>query len=272
VPEGDTIHRAAARLRPALAGRVVRRFEAPRLAGDRPAVGARIDDVEAVGKHLLVHFEGGLTLQTHMRMSGSWHLYRPGERWRKGAHLARVVIEVDDWLAVCFSAPTVRTYRRDVSAVTAPTAHLGPDLCGADLTDADVDECVDRMVTLTAPGDEIGAVLLDQRIACGVGNVYKSEVLFACGIDPFAPVASLDADTRRGLVTTASRLLRANLGTGARTTVPGLASGQLAVYGRNRQACRRCGTTIEARRQGEQARTTYWCPTCQPARPAHSAR
>jgi endonuclease-8 len=268
VPEGDTIHRAAERMRPALAGRVVRRFEAPRLAGDRPKPGVRIDDVEAVGKHLLVHFDGGLTLQTHMRMTGSWHLYRPGERWRKGAHLARVVIEVDDWVAVCFSAPTVRTYRRDVGAVAAPTAHLGPDLCRADLTDADIDECVERMAVLADPADEIGAVLLDQRVACGVGNVYKSEVLFACGVDPFTSVAEVDVDTRRRLVTTASRQLRANLGTAARTTV----AGGLAVYGRNRQPCRRCGTTVLSRRQGEQARTTYWCPTCQPSRSAHSAR
>jgi endonuclease-8 len=268
VPEGDTIHRAAERLRPALAGRVVRRFEAPRLAGDRPKPGVRIDDVEAVGKHLLVHFDGGLTLQTHMRMTGSWHLYRPGERWRKGAHLARVVIEVDDWVAVCFSAPTVRTYRRDVDAVVSPTAHLGPDLCRADLTDADIDECLERMAAVADPSDEIGAVLLDQRVACGVGNVYKSEVLFACGVNPFTPVAELDVGTRRRLITTASRQLRANLGTANRETVPG----GLAVYGRNRQACRRCGTTVRARRQGEQARTTYWCPSCQPARPAHSAR
>jgi len=268
VPEGDTIHRAADRLRPALAGKVVRRFQAPRLAGDRPKAGLRIDDVEAVGKHLLVHFEGGLTLQTHMRMTGSWHLYRPGERWRKGAHLARVIIEVDDWVAVCFSAPVVRTYRRDIDAIAAPTAHLGPDLCRADLTEADVDECLERMAAVADPSDEIGAVLLDQRVACGVGNVYKSEVLFACGLDPFTPVADVDVDTRRRLITTASRQLRSNLGAGARTTIPG----GLAVYGRNRLACRRCGTTIRSRRQGEQARTTYWCPSCQPARPAHSAR
>ena len=159
MPEGDTIHRAAARLRPALAGQVVRRFEAPRLLGDRPKVGTRIDDVEAVGKHLLVHFEGGLTLQTHMRMTGSWHLYRPGERWRKAAHLSRALIEVDDWVAVCFAAPVVRTFHRNED----PVGHLGPDLCRSDLTDADIDECVERMASCTGPADEIGAVLLDQR-------------------------------------------------------------------------------------------------------------
>ena len=260
MPEGDTIHRAAARLRPALAGQVVRRFEAPRLLGDRPKVGTRIDDVEAVGKHLLVHFEGGLTLQTHMRMTGSWHLYRPGERWRKAAHLSRALIEVDDWVAVCFAAPVVRTFHRNED----PVGHLGPDLCRSDLTDADIDECVERMASCTGPADEIGAVLLDQRVACGVGNVYKSEVLFVCGVDPFTRVADLDVDTRRRLVTTASRLLRANLDTAQRTTVPG----GLAVYGRNRQPCRRCGTAVRSRRQGEQARSTYWCPTCQPARSA----
>jgi endonuclease-8 len=264
VPEGDTIHRAAARLRPVLAGQVVRRFDAPRLLGDRPKAGARIEDVEAVGKHLLVHFEGGLTLQTHMRMTGSWHLYRPGERWRKGAHLVRVRIDVDDWVAVCFAAPVVRTYRRDVEASPDPVAHLGPDLCRADITEADVEECVARMAAGTGPGDEIGVVLLDQRVACGVGNIYKSEVLFACGVNPFTALAELEVDTRRRLVTTASRLLRANIGTNQRTTVPG----GLAVYGRSRQACRRCGTTIRMRRQGEQARSTYWCPTCQPARAA----
>jgi endonuclease-8 len=268
VPEGDTIHRAASRLRPALAGKVLRRFEAPRLAGDRPKPGARIEDVEAVGKHLLVHFEGGLTLQTHMRMTGSWHLYRPGERWRKAAHLRRALIEVDDWVAVCFAAPVVRTYRRDVAASPDPVAHLGPDLCRADLTDADIEDCVARMGALTGPTDEIGAVLLDQRVACGVGNVYKSEALFACGVDPFTRVADLDHETRRRLVTTASRQLRANLGTNRRTTVPG----GLAVYGRHHQPCRRCGTDIRMRYQGEQARSTYWCPTCQPARSPSPAR
>jgi endonuclease-8 len=199
-----------------------------------------------------------------MRMTGSWHLYRPGERWRKPAHLTRALIEVDDWVAVCFAAPVVRTYRRDVGSEPAPVAHLGPDLCRADLTEADIDECLARMAACTGPADEIGAVLLDQRVACGVGNVYKSEVLFVCGVDPFRPVAEIDLDTRRCLVTTASRLLRANLGTASRTTVPG----GLAVYGRSRQPCRRCGTTVRVRRQGEQARSTYWCPTCQPARTA----
>lgn len=266
MPEGDTIHRTAGRLGPALTGADLIRFEAPRLLGDRPRPGVSIDGVEAVGKHLLIHFSGGLTLQTHMRMTGSWHLYRTGERWRKPAHLARALVEVEGWVAVCFSAPVVRTFRRDaprgpLGTGTHPTAHLGPDLCRSDLADADLDECVRRMGTL-AGAAPIGVALLDQRVACGVGNVYKSETLFACGVDPFAAVTDLDEPTRRRLLATASKQLRANLGAGPRTTV----QGGLAVYGRHRQPCRRCGTLIRIGRQGEQARSTYWCPTCQPPR------
>ncbi len=265
MPEGDTIHRAARRLRPALEGETLRRFEAPRLLGDRPRAGTVIERVEARGKHLLVHFADGLTLQTHMRMTGSWHLYRRAERWQKPAYLMRALIEVDGWVAVCFAAPVVRTFRPGqpggaLGTSVDPTGHLGPDLC---LPNADIGECVRRIATCIDHDEEIGAALLDQRVACGVGNVYKSEVLFACGIDPFTPVAGLDDTSRRRVIETASRLLRANLGSGPRTTV----AGGVAVYGRQHQPCRRCGTPIRMRRQGEQARSTYWCPTCQPPSP-----
>ena len=134
MPEGDTIHRTAQRLAPVLVGEVVRRFEAPQMLGTSPRAGERIDSVEAVGKHLLVRFSGGLTLETHMRMTGSWHLYRRGERWRKGPHLRRCVIETDEWVAVCFSAPVVRTFPTAAEGTgTDPLGHLGPDLCDATL-------------------------------------------------------------------------------------------------------------------------------------------
>lgn len=267
MPEGDTIHRAAGRLRPVLQGQELRRFEAQRLLGDRPRPGTVIEAVEAVGKHLLVHFEGGLTLATHMRMTGSWHIYRAGERWRKPAHLVRCRIDVDDWVAVCFSAPIVRTYRRDhpggaLGTGSDPVAHLGPDLCRGDFDDDDLATCVGRFATHVEPGLTVAEALLDQRVACGVGNVYKSEVLFACAVDPFTPVVEIDERTRRRLITTASKLLRANLGSGPRQTV----AGGLAVYGRQRQGCLRCGTNIRMRHHGEQARSTYWCPTCQAPR------
>jgi endonuclease-8 len=252
VPEGDTIHRAADRLRAVLVGERLERFEAPRTRRPHPRPGERIQAVDARGKHLLVRFDGGLTLRTHLGMTGSWHIYRRGERWRRPRHLARAVVVVDAHEAVCFSAPTV-----DVR-VEQEVDHLGPDLCR---DDADLDTCV-RLMASAAPEAPISDVLLDQRICCGVGNVYKSEVCFACRVHPLTPVSALDLPTRRRLVETAARQLRANLGGGPRTTVPG-PPGTLAVYGRARQPCRRCGTPITMRRTGRHQRSTYWCPRCQ---------
>jgi endonuclease-8 len=247
VPEGDTIHRTANRLRPALVGQSLVRFEAPRAVGKRPRPGTTIDAVDAVGKHLLIRFAGGTTLRTHMRMTGSWHLYRTGERWQKPAHLARAVVEVEGWTAVCFAAPVVELETNP--AAKASVAHLGPDLTSDTLTARDIERAVDRMTDA-----EIGVVLLDQRVASGIGNIWKNETLFLCGVDPFRSAAEVDRDTKRALVATASKLLRASVRGSAR---PG------NVYGRAQRPCHRCGTPIRAKRQGEQPRTTYWCPTCQ---------
>jgi endonuclease-8 len=271
MPEGDTILRTARALDRALTGHALVRFEAPRLVGRRPRPGATVTGVEARGKHLLIHFDDGLSLHTHMRMTGSWHLYRPGAPWRKSPGAARAVVEVASAVAVCFSAPVVEI-------ISEPDRHpalaaLGPDLAqdGADLDDA-----VARMDRLLPPTIEIGEALLDQRVACGVGNVYKSEVLFACGIDPSTPLAELPPARRRQLLETASRLLRANLDGWSRTTItsgtPRSGSGGLAVYGRVGRPCRRCGTPVRSRRQGDGARVTYWCPACQPAAPSSSPR
>jgi endonuclease VIII len=260
VPEGDTLHKTATRLRPALAGHALVRFEAPRLVGDRPRVGTTIEGVESRGKHLLVHFEGGLSLRTHLRMTGSWHLYRTGERWRKPAHLARVTLEVDSgWVAVCFAAPVVETYHRRLGDPD-PVARLGPDLCRPDSLDPPVlDTVVARLAALTEPTTQLGDALLDQRVAAGIGNVYKSEACFAAGIDPFTPVADLDEAARRRIWAIAARQLRANLDRAERRTH----ERGLAVYGRRGLPCHRCGTPVRMARQGEQARSTYWCPTCQ---------
>lgn len=256
MPEGDTIHRAANRLRPALEGHTLVRFEAPRLVGDRPTAGERIDAVEARGKHLLVHFAGGLTLRTHLRMTGSWHLYRTGERWQKPAHLLRALVEADSgWVAVCFQAPVVETYHRGAGE-PPELAALGPDLT----TDApDIDAAIARIGAIAGAGTEVADVLLDQRMAAGIGNVYKSEVLFLHRLDPFTPVSDVDTERLRGILTTAHELLRANLGTSRRTTY----RGGLAVYGRQGQECPRCGTPVRMRLQGPMARSTYWCPSCQ---------
>jgi endonuclease-8 len=263
VPEGDIIHRTAQRLAPVLTGRPVVRFRAARLAQRGPVPGTLIEGVEAQGKYLLVHFADGTVLETHMRMTGSWHLYRPGERWRRSPRAARAVIETGEWVAVCFSAPHVvlRPRGGDAGAAgrgRAGVGHLGPDLCSPD---PDFGEVERRLEQLAVPGTPIVDVLVDQRLFCGVGNVYKSEVLFAVGIHPDTPLGQLGPDRRRQLIGTAHRLLRANLGGGDRVTVPG----GLAVYGRKGEACRACGTMVERGLRGPHHRSTYWCPRCQPA-------
>jgi endonuclease VIII len=247
VPEGDTIHRTANRLRAVLLGQPLVRLEVRHVAVRTPTTGTPIEAVDAVGKHLLIRFADGSTLRTHMRMTGSWHLYRTGERWRQPAHLARAVVEIKGWTAVCFAAPVVELEPSPTSA--SRVAHLGPDLTRPDITDDDIALAVDRMYD-----GEIGAVLLDQRVACGIGNIYKSETLFACGVDPFTSATTLDRGTQHKLLATASKLLRASVADAPRPR---------NVYGRAGQPCRRCGTPIRARRQGDQQRTTYWCPSCQ---------
>lgn len=264
MPEGDTLHRAANRLRPALVGATLRRFEAPRLLGDRPRPGTTIGDVEAVGKHLLVHFDDGLALRTHLGMPGSWHLYREGARWRKPRHLLRALVGVDGWDAVCFSAPQVQTYRPHqpggaLGTGRDPVAHLGPDLC---TPDPELEEALRRYADAD-PRMGMAVALLDQRLAAGIGNVYKSELLHRCRIDPFVAVAEVPEAVLRRLLETANRLLLHNLTTTRRTTVAGPA-GSVAVYGKARRPCPRCGTPIAMVHHGIQNRSTYWCPRCQP--------
>jgi endonuclease-8 len=255
MPEGDTIFRTASVLRAAIAGKPLVDFQAPRLriAPFPPEIEVR--SVEARGKHLLVGFGDGRVLHTHMQMSGSWHVYRPGEPWRRGKHRVRVRIDVPDAVAVCFDAPVVELLRERDLPRHPRLSVLGPDLCSPDTNLAEALARLERLPT----GTEVAVALLDQRVASGIGNVYKSEVLFARQVDPFATLGDLDAATKNGLLDTASRMLRANLGGGRRTTAPG----GLAVYGKAGRPCPRCGTPIRSARQGETARTTYWCPSCQ---------
>jgi endonuclease-8 len=265
MPEGDTIHRSAATLRRALVGRALTRVELPRHRPPLPGVGATVERVEARGKHLLIRSSDGLTIHTHQRMTGSWHLYAPGARWRRSPRAARVVLGVEGAVAVCFSSPVVevlddRGLRRHPSL-----SQLGPDLCDPD---ADLDRAAHRLDRLVDPERSIGEALLDQRVACGVGNVYRCDVLFLHGLHPRTPVGEVDAATRRSLLATASELLRDNLDGELRRTVPGQPAGTLWVHGRRGEPCRRCDTPIEIDRLGEQARYVYWCPTCQPARAA----
>ncbi|MDX1658380.1 MAG: DNA-formamidopyrimidine glycosylase family protein [Nitriliruptorales bacterium] len=259
MPEGDTIHRAARTLRHALVGEHVVDVAAPRLASAVPAPGTRIDAVEARGKHLLVHFDDGHILHTHLGMPGSWHVYPRGGTARRRD--LRVRIDVEDVTAVCFGAPTVEMLDAPALARHPQLSSLGPDLCR---DDADLDAAVRRMPAFAAPTTPVGVVLLDQRVAAGIGNVYRSEVCFLEGIDPRSPLAVVSDEQRKRLLARASTLLRKNLHTVRRTTVPGREDGALFVYGRGGRACRRCRTRIESEHLGEHARIAYWCPTCQP--------
>ena len=255
MPEGDTIFRAARTLHQALAGRTVVRFDSvfPRLTridSDTPIRGRVIESIGARGKHLLMHFSGGLTLRTHMRMHGSWHLYRPGERWQRRAADMRILIATDAFEAVAFAVPDAEFLRSRELDRAAAIADLGPDPLGERF---DAEEAVRR---LAARGEmEIGDALLDQRAIAGIGNIWKSETLFVARVYPFVRVGELPPERLRALVDTAARLLRSER------------LGPFTVYGRGGEPCVRCRTVISRRKQGPHARSTYWCERCQPASP-----
>jgi endonuclease-8 len=194
-----------------------------------------------------------------MRMTGSWHIYRRGENWRKPYQQMSVAIEVDDWVAVCFNAPTVETYRVPDKRRHPGMGRLGPDLCKSD---TDLSSVVNLLLSYPDESTRLGEVLLDQRVMCGVGNVYRCEVLWARELSPYARVGTLTEHDAIGLVNTAATMLRSNLHHAKRVTALGVRGG-LAVYGRNGQRCQRCGETIECRRMGQHNRILYWCPGCQ---------
>ena len=259
MPEGDTLRRTAAGLAPHLVGRVV---TAARVRPGGPqvqrVVGATVDAVEAAGKNLLIRFDNGLELRTHLRMTGSWHRYRPGERWRRPESRARLVLEVPGAVAVCFDAPVVELFETRAAAIHPTLSRLGPDLLDPAWSPDHAAEARRRLRDPARAGLSISEALLDQRALAGIGNIWRNETLFAERVDPFARVADLDDATLARLVATARRLLRGSAG-----VVPGRVP--LAVYGRAGRPCRRCGTLLRTRPlPGELPRTTYWCPTCQP--------
>jgi len=272
MPEGDTIFRAARSLHKVLAGHVVTRFQTAyahieRVNVDTPIVGRTIDKCESAGKHLLIRFSGDLILRTHMRMNGSWHIYRPGERWQRPRHEMRIVLATATYVAVAFAVPVAEFVDATVIEREGPVAELGPDVLS---TTFDAAEAVAR---LQDRGDfEIADALLDQRALAGIGNVFKSEILFAARVSPFTPVHLLDAGALDRIVAIAQRQLRANVGEadtvaaagGRRTTNRLDPSARLFVYGRRGLPCRRCGTPIQRAKQGPDARSTYWCERCQP--------
>lgn len=261
MPEGDTIHRLAAYLAPRLEGRVL---EGGRLADD-PTVdlaGRQVERVEARGKHLLVQLDGGETLRSHLGMDGSWHEYAVGERWRLSEALASAVLVAGGRVFVNFQAEEIELLVRGGARERRLERRLGPDLAA----DAEVDlEALPRRArALLPPHAPAVDLLLDQRVAAGLGNVYKSEVLFLEGVSPTTTLAELDDGTLVRLFATGRRLLRANLVPGPRTTRGELAgTGALWVYGRGGRECLRCGEEVRTARLGRGRRSTCWCPACQ---------
>lgn len=275
MPEGDTIFRAARALNKALAGATVTGFETGigRLASandNAPVAGRVIEKLEARGKWLLIYFSGDLILVTHMLMSGSWHIYRAGERWKRSRSQMRVLIRTPQYEVVAFAVPVAEFHTaRSLERCTA-IPKLGPDLLKGDFHE---DEAKRRI--RSHPDEEIGNVLLDQKVMAGIGNVYKSEICFVCGVHPFRLVSSLSERQIECLVDSARRLMAANVtetSSGQIVTYAGLRSttrkadptARVWVYRRKGEECRRCGSAIQMQRQGMGARSTFWCPQCQP--------
>lgn len=271
MPEGDTLFRAAAGLRPHLLGRRITGARA-RLPGPQVhrLIGAAITGVDARGKHLLIRFDSGLELRTHLGMNGSWHRYRPGERWRRAPSRAHLVLEVPNAVAVCFDAAAVELFETRIEALHPVLAALGPDILSDDFDQA---EAIRRLRAPERAARSIGEALLDQRALAGIGNVYKNEALFIERVRPFVLIGALDDATVERLVVTARRLMRANRDSVMRDTLTEHAPGprspraRLWVYGRGGRPCRRCGTLIESRVHGDLPRRTFWCPSCQSAEP-----
>lgn len=262
MPEGDTVHITSRHLHAALAGRTVTRFDlrTPALTL-ADLTGATVTEVVPRGKHILIRFSDGQSLHSHLRMDGGWRVGPASSRPRGRDFEIRALVGNADWLAAGFRVHDLKLVATD--AEFEVVGHLGPDLLAADFDRA---EALRRFGE--QPGRPIGEALLDQRLTAGIGNVYKSEVLFLNKLDPFLPVAQVP--DLGAVIDDAGRLLRGNLGGHHRSTTGWRHPGQQYwVYGRTGKGCRRCATAITARDQGHDPaseRITFFCPSCQGVR------
>ena len=279
MPEGDTIYRSARALQRAIGGKLCTGFEtglAPlaRVNDDTPLTGRAIEKVESRGKWLLVHFSGDLILVTHMLMSGSWHLYRTGEKWWMGKDRMRAVIRTADFQAVAFNVPVAEFHTARSLERYSQIPRLGIDALSDGYT-VEKGIAALRSYGNQHPEAEIAVVLLNQRVIAGLGNVYKSEVAFAAGVNPFRAMSTITDRELEVMAEVSQKWLKVNVLDGAgdgivtysgnrRTTGSSDRTERLFVYGRQGQECRRCGALVQMRKQGEQARSTYWCSGCQP--------
>jgi endonuclease VIII len=256
VPEGDTIHSAARRVGAALVGKPIVAIETPqpRHAMDRwpeRLDGRGVRAVDARGKHLFIRFDGDLTLHSHLRMTGLWGVYRRGERWRRSARRAWLVIRTEDHEVVEFDGPVLELMTDSRTRFDRRLATLGPDLLADDFDERRYLTSMRR----DSPARAVGDALLDQRLVSGIGNMWKAEGCFMAGVDPWRPLAEVSDDELLAVVRAVRPPMLASAG-GARPP-------QRWVYDRAGLPCRRCGTPIEARGQGDDNRTAYWCPGCQ---------
>jgi len=276
MPEGDTIFRTARALNRALAGRRITGFRSnypllTRFHDDTPLTGQEVDLVESRGKWVLIHFSGGGILVTHMLMSGSWHIYRPGEPWQQPGRNMRIVLENTVCQAVGFRVPVAQMHSVQSLARDRRIPQSTTDVLNAEF---DAEATAQRL--LACAHEEIGDVLLHQDVLAGVGNVFKSEVCFVTGVNPFCKVADLSAEQIATLIATSKKLVASNVledsgntivtyrGQHRRTTHQSSPGESLWVYSRNGEPCRRCGERIRRRIQGPDARVTFWCQQCQP--------
>jgi endonuclease VIII len=283
MPEGDTIHHAALRVGEALVGREIRAIETPqpRHALDRwpeRLAGRRVRAVDARGKHLLVRFEGDLTLHSHLRMGGKWGVYRRGQRWTRAARRAWLVIRTDEHEVVQFDGPLLELVTDSRTRFDPLLASLGPDIVADDF---------DKRAFLARLREDdqtraIGDALLDQRNVAGIGNVWKSEACFMAGVDPWRRTGDVTDAEALAVVRAARPLMRESARRGGPIVIyrpEGNRAGRERgprrrpddrdaragtwVYERAGLPCRRCGAVVTARGQGDDNRTTYWCPSCQ---------
>lgn len=279
MPEGDTIFRAARTLHRALAGQQLIGFASvlpklERVEVDSGVTGRTIEKVEARGKWLLMHFSGEQVLLTHMLMSGSWHIYRPGEKWRQHPQHMRIHLRTRAMEAVAFNVQVAEFHTSETLRRRRNFSQLGPSLLAGEFDEAEV---LRRL--RNEPAMEVGQALMTQSKLAGIGNVFKSEICFACGVHPFRKIDSLSILELSALVKTARRFLLQNVTDNARdqivthagmrrTTARMDRQESLWVYQRGGEPCRRCGRRIVSYKQGLDARVTFWCPQCQRLEPA----
>lgn len=271
MPEGDTIHKLAAAMRPALEGGPLEGVWLRDRGWLEPLAGLPVCEVAALGKHLLVALgEPAHTpwvLHVHLGMRGRWDAYARDEPWSRPSWQASARLETKQASWVCFRAARAEVLRGVDLALHPALSRLGPDLLGDAFDPSRVVARARAREPRTAAD-----LLLDQRVACGIGNVYKNEVLFLEGVHPRTPMAELSDERIRALYACAQRLMRQNLGGWRRTTVRVVARDhplrrgepRFWVHERSGLPCSRCGTRIRSSRVGDAARSTFWCPKCQP--------